>query len=128
MLFSKKKKEIPEPEAQKAPEAKPEIKPKIFTSTVKEINGLIEISITCAEDSLENRDSLIRKDQIASVDMFYKCIGFAYYYMVWIKLSDSSSARGYEFYRKDDAGQLYNALSKLLKKKEAKPSASKKTV
>jgi hypothetical protein len=97
----------------------------VITSAVKEINGYIEIVANCEEYYL-NRESLIKKDQITCVNIFYNPMGFRYCYAVWIE-SDSVKNR-YDFERKEDAEQLYNALSKLLKKKDIKSSASKKTV
>jgi len=105
------------------PEIKPEKQPRVIISTVKETSGYIEIVITCGDFYL-NRESLIKKDQIVSIDKFHGYVGFDSRYIVLIETSCSKQSHGFE--RKEDAEQLYNALSKLLKKKDAKSAVSKK--
>jgi len=123
MLFKKKKADIPEPEV---PEIKLEKMPLVVKSTVKETNGYIEIAITCEENHLKNRDGLIKKDQIVCIDIWFGYAGYDPRYCVFIE--SIASKKQYDFERKEDAESLYNALSKLLKKKDVKSSASKKVV
>jgi hypothetical protein len=131
LIFGKKvKKEAQHPIEPKATEPEPKIKEIVIISSVKEVNGYIEIIRTCEDKTfIEERETLIKKEQVDCIDRFCKPYYIDLQYHIsyrYLVLIHAGIEKRYEFEREEDAIQLYSGLSKVIKKKEAKPLTHKK--